>query len=73
MLPGENRRERVLTPMEEQRYLAAATELGHRLKDAYRDALEGIRAVKRGQPPRKPDAYLLRDAATVLIDSGLRP
>lgn len=73
MLPGENRRERVLTGAEEQQYLASATDLGHRLNDAYRDALKGIRAVKRGQMPRKPDAYLLRDAATILIDTGLRP
>lgn len=73
MLPGENRRERVLNPIEERQYLAAATDLGHRLHEAYRSALEGIRAVKRGQTPRKPDAYLLRDAATVLIDTGLRP
>jgi integrase len=73
MLPGENRRERVLTPKEEQHYLAAATDLGHQLSNAYREALQGIRAVKRGQTPRKPDAYLLRDAATILIDTGLRP
>ena len=73
MLPGENRRERVLNTAEEQRYLAAAADLGHRPNDAYRDGLKGIRAVKRGQMPRKPDAYLLRDAATILIDTGLRP
>ncbi len=73
MLPGENRRERVLTPKEEQQYLAAATGLGHQLTNAYRAALQGIRAVSRRQAPRKPDAYLLRDAATVLIDTGLRP
>jgi len=73
MLPGENRRERVLNATEEQQYLAAAADLGHRLKDAYRDALKGIRAVKRGHKPRKPDAYLMRDAATILIDTGLRP
>ncbi len=73
MLPGENRRERVLTSVEEQLYLAAATDLGHALNEAYRRAIEGIRAVKRGQQPQKPDAYLLRDAATILIDCGLRP
>src|ERR1022692_1871351 len=60
MLPGENRRERVLSPTEEKQYLATATLLGHQLNDAYRDALQGIRAAKRGQTPRKPDAYLLR-------------
>ncbi len=73
MLPGENRRERVLNATEEQLYLAAAADLGHRRSDAYRDALRGIRAVKRGLMPRRPDAYLLRDAATILIDTGLRP
>ena len=73
MLPGENRRERVLTPKEEQQYLAATTDLGHQLNNGYNDALQGIRAVKRGQAPRKPDAFLLRDAATILIDTGLRP
>lgn len=73
MLPGENRRERVLTPKEAQLYLVAATEAGHQLSNAYREALQGIRSLKRGQAPRKPDAYRLRDAATVLIDTGLRP
>jgi integrase len=39
----------------------------------FRSALKGVRAVKRGQMPRKPDAYLLKDAATILIGNGLRP
>jgi len=43
------------------------------MSEAYRRALEGIRAVKRGQEPSKPDAFLLRDVATVLVDCGLRP
>jgi integrase len=47
--------------------------LGHELQDSYRRALEGIRAVQRGEVPRKPDAYLLRDVATILIDCGMRP
>lgn len=73
MLPGANHRERVLNAGEEKKYLDAARALGHELQEAYRHALEGIRAVKRGEQPRKKDAYLLRDAATILIDCGMRP
>jgi integrase len=73
LLPGENHRERVLTAEEERKYLEAATIAGHGLSEGYRLALEGIRAVKRGQQPQQPDAFLLRDAVTVLIDCGLRP
>jgi integrase len=73
LLAGENHRERVLTAEEERKYLHAATAIGHGLSEAYLRALEGIRAVKRGQEPRKPDTFLLRDAVTVLIDCGLRP
>jgi integrase len=73
LLPGENHRERVLTAEEEKKYLEAAAGLGHGLTEGYRVALEGIRAVKRGQEPKQPDAFLLRDAVTVLIDCGLRP
>jgi integrase len=73
LLPGENRRERVLTAEEERKYLEAATSVGHGLSEGYGLALEGIRAVKRGQQPKQPDAFLLRDAVTVLIDCGLRP
>jgi integrase len=73
LLPGENRRERVLTAEEERKYLEAATSVGHGLSEGYRVALEGIRATKRGQQPKQPDAFLLRDAVTVLIDCGLRP
>jgi integrase len=73
LLAGENHRERVLTPGEERKYLDAATAIGQDLSEGYRRALEGIRAVKRGQQPSKPDAFLLRDVATVLIDCGLRP
>lgn len=73
MLPGENQRERVLTAEEEQKYLAATVELARRLEDAYRRALDGIRATVRGEQPIRPDAYLLRDVATILLDCGLRP
>jgi integrase len=73
MLPGENQRERVLTAEEERSYLNAATALGHELDDAYQRALQGIRATRRGEPPQRQDAYLLRDVSVLLIDCGLRP
>lgn len=73
LLPGENHRERVLTAEEEKKYLEAATGVGHGMREGYRLALGGIRAVKRGQQPKQPDPFLLRDAVTVLIDCGLRP
>jgi len=73
LLPGENHRERVLTADEETKYLEAATSLGHEHADAYRRALEGIRAMQRGQQPKQPDAFLLRDVAIILMDCGLRP
>jgi integrase len=73
LLPGANHRERVLTAEEENKYLEAATNLGHELQEAYRLALGGVRAVQRGESPRKPDAYLLRDVTTILIDCGMRP
>ena len=71
--PGENHWERVLNAEEEHKYLDAAAAIGHRLNESYRRALEGIRAVKRRQQPNKPDAFLLRDVATILIDCALRP
>ncbi len=73
MLPGANHRERVLTPAEEALYLAAAAELGSEADRKYQRALDGTRARLRGEQPNKPDAYLLRDAATILIDCGMRP
>ncbi len=73
MLPGERQRERVLTSGEERKYIDAAVGLGNELDDAYRRALNGIRATKRGEQPARPDAYLLRDVATILIDCALRP
>jgi integrase len=73
LLPGENRRERVLTQEEEAAYLEAATAIGNEIQQDYQRALTGIRAEKRGQQPRTPDAFLLRDAASILIDCALRP
>ena len=73
LLAGENRRERVLTPEEETAYLDAATGIGDETQQDYQRALTGIRAVKRGQQPRTPDAYLLRDVITILADCALRP
>jgi integrase len=72
LLGGENHRERVLSFEEERKYLESATDLGHQLTDAYARALQGIRAVKRGEQPRQPDD-LLRHVATLLIDCALRP
>ena len=73
LLAGENRRERVLLPEEEAAYLEAATAIGSEIQQDHQRALTGIRAVKRGQQPRTPDAYLLRDVATILADCALRP
>jgi integrase len=73
LLPGENQRERVLSAEEESAYLNAATELGQSLERDYNAALVGIRATLRGEQPRKPDAFLLRDVTTILVDCALRP
>jgi len=74
LLPGERRRERVLTPAEEAAYLRAAQAVGDAILKAYTCAREGIRATERGEQPIRPeDPYLLRDAGTVLLDCGLRP
>jgi integrase len=73
MNPGENQRMRVLTGAQERAYLNAATDAGRGLEEAYGQALQGIRAVVRSEQPTKPDAYLLRDVATILFDCGLRP
>ena len=73
LLSGENHRERVLCGDEEAKYLEAATSLGHEHAEAYRRALEGIRAMQRGQAPKQPDSFLLRDVAIILMDCGLRP
>ncbi len=74
LLPGENRRERVLSPSEESAYIKAAGDIGEATIVAYERALGGIRAVQRGKQPTKPtDPFILRDVATVLLDCGLRP
>jgi len=73
MNPGESSRMRVLGIEEEEAYLNAATDIGRALEGDYQKALKGIRAVVRGEQPLKPDAYLLHDVATVLLDCGLRP
>jgi integrase len=73
LLGGENRRERVLSPEEDVAYLEAALAVGSEKEQDYQDALKGIRAVNRGQQPRTPDAFLLRDVASILIDCALRP
>lgn len=57
MLPGENHRDRVLTADEQARYLEATTAIGEAAQQAYRSALEGIRATMRGgatHPTRRP-------------------
>jgi integrase len=74
LIPGERRRERVLSPAEEAAYLEAAQQTGESILEEYEHALKGIRATARGQEPIKPDdPFLLRDVATVLLDCGLRP
>jgi integrase len=73
LLPGENRCERVLSPEEDAAYLEAALAVGSQKEQEYQDALKGIRAAKRGQQPRTPDAFLLRDVASILINCALRP
>src|SRR5579884_1766049 len=74
MLPGENRRDRVLSPAEEVQYLAAAQKIGEETIVAYERALSGIRARLRGEQPIAPqDFYLLRDVTSMLIDTGMRP
>jgi len=73
-IPGERRRERVLSEEEEAQYLKAASDIGDSILSAYDRSLGGIRASQRGEQPIKPeDPYLLRDASTVLLDCGLRP
>jgi len=74
MIPGENRRDRILSPEEEARYLEGATVVGNEIEDDYRRALTGVRATVRGDEPIKPeDPFLLRDATTLLVECGLRP
>jgi integrase len=74
LLPGEHRRDRVLSPAEEAAYLKAASEIGDKSVADFKTALEGIRATQRGETPLRPsDPYRLRDVAIVLLDCGLRP
>ncbi len=74
LVPGERRRERVLSADEENAYMKAAGDLATSTLEAYEKALHGVRATKRAQPPQKPeDPYLLRDVASILLDCGLRP
>jgi integrase len=73
LLPGEIRRERVLTAGEEKRYLTAAAEVGDAILAAHERAKEGIRAQRGEQPIAPRDPYVLRDFSTLLIDCGLRP
>jgi integrase len=74
MLPGENHRETVLTQDEESRYLSGTATVGDDILTAHAHALDGIRARLRGEQPIEPaDPYQMRDAATLLIDCGLRP
>jgi len=73
LLPGENHRERVLSVEEETAYLDAARQIGNNIENAYNQALTGVRAVQRGEEPKRPDSYLLGDVTTILFDCGLRP
>ena len=74
MLPGEKRRERVLTGEEQSGYLAAAVAIGDDALAAYAKAQTGIRATMRGETPIPPrDPYMLRDAAVLLLECALRP
>jgi len=73
MNPGENQRMRVLTAEEEHAYLRAVSDNAQGIQYAYEEALQGVRAVVRGEKPIKPDAFLLRDVATILVDCGFRP
>jgi integrase len=74
MIPGEAHRDRVLNVNEEKKYLDAAQAGGTATLVAYEDALVGIRASLRGEIPIKPrDPFMLRDAATILLDCGIRP
>jgi integrase len=74
MLPGQKRRERVLSPDEQAAYLKAAAAIGERMTESYHRALNGIRATQRGEEPIKPpDPYLLHGLATILVECALRP
>jgi integrase len=74
LVPGERRRERVLSEQEGADYLKAAIQIGDAITAAYEKATTGIRAERRGEQPRKPeDPCLLHDVGVILLDCGLRP
>jgi len=74
MLPGEQRRERVLSNDEEAKYIAASVQVGSRILEAHNRALAGIRATQRGETPCTPrDPFLLHHVAIMLMDCALRP
>jgi integrase len=74
MVPGEAHRDRVVSVNEEKLYFEAAQAVGTAALAAYQAALEGIRATQRGAIPIKPrDPFMLRNAATILLDCGIRP
>jgi hypothetical protein len=74
MIPGEAHRDRILSVHDEKAYFEATQAIGLNALDMYQRALDGIRATERGEIPTKPrDPFLLRDAATILLDCGIRP
>lgn len=74
LLPGERRRDRVLSPAEEAAYLDAARGVGEQALADYEAAKEGIRATLRGETPIPPrDPFMVYHLALVLLDCGLRP
>jgi hypothetical protein len=74
LLPGENHRLRVLTPAEEELYLAAAEQIGPQIEDDYRRALIGVRAQHRARQPIPPDdPYRPLHVTIVLFELALRP
>ncbi|MBM3763450.1 MAG: site-specific integrase [Acidobacteria bacterium] len=74
LLPGERRRDRVLSSAEEVAYLDAARGVGDQALAEYEAAKQGIRATLRGETPLPPrDPYMVYHLALVLLDCGLRP
>jgi integrase len=73
LVPFERRRERVLSEDDGEACLRAAAGVGDSILKAHEAALHGVRAMQRGKQPKRPeDPYLLRDAAVILLDCGLR-
>ena len=74
LLPGEKRRERVLSIEEEEAFLDAARSNGEEIMEAYKRALSGIRATMRGEEPQRPrDPFALYHLSVILLDCALRP